>query len=154
MNLSAERGETEGRGAWNWTNLKSVYPAEAKAGKFNVLIQTGMNGDPELPDAPVLLDLVKGDPEKEPVARFLSTAVALNRTIAAPPGAPAERVEILRRALAETIRDPEFLAEAEKTGSEIVPMTGEETQAAIRQILATPKDVIERVKMVLGASVK
>ena len=150
MNLSAERGETEGRGAWNWTNLKAVYPAEAKAGKFNVLIQTGLSREHELPDTPLLLDLVKGDPEKEPVARFLSTAVALNRTLAAPPGVPADRVAILRKAIEDTIRDPEFLAEAEKTGSEIIPMTGEETAAAIRQILATPKDVIERVKNVLA----
>ena len=154
MNLSAERGETEGRGAWNWTNLKAVYPADAKAGKFNVLIQTGLVAEHELPGVPLLLDLVKGDAEKEPVARFLSTAVALNRTLAAPPGVPAERVAILRKAIEETVRDPEFLAEAEKTGSEIIPMTGAETSVAIRQILATPKDVIERVTNVLGATMK
>ena len=154
MNLSAERGETEGRGAWNWTNLKSVYPADAKAGKFSILIQTGLSKEHELPDVPLFLDLVKGDPQKEPVARVLSTAVALNRTLAAPPGVPAERVAILRKAIEETIRDPEFLAEAEKTGSEIIPMSGAETQAAIRQILATPADVIDRVKSALGATMR
>ena len=62
----------------------------------------------------------------------------------------AGKEETLRKAIEDTIRDPEFLAEAEKTGSEIIPMTGEETAAAIRQILATPKDVIERVKNVLA----
>jgi tripartite-type tricarboxylate transporter receptor subunit TctC len=98
----------------------------------------------------MLLDLVKGDAQKEAVARFLSTTVALNRTLAAPPGTPAERVALLRKAVEDTIRDPEFLAEAEKTGSEIIPMTGEETRAAVAQVLATPKDVIERVKPVLG----
>ena len=154
MNLSAERGETEGRGAWNWTNLKSVYAADAKAGRFNVLIQTGLRREPELPNVPLLLDLVKADPAKEAVARFLSTAVALNRTLATPRGVPVERVAILRRAFEATIRDPEFLADAEKTGSEIIPMTGEETQIAIRQILATPNDVIDRVKSVLGATMK
>ena len=132
----------------NWTNLKAVYPSQAK--DFSVLIQTGMEKEHELPHAPLLLDLVKGDPQKEPVARFLSTTVALNRTLAAPPGLPAERVAILRKAIEETIRDPEFLAEAEKTGSEIRPMSGEETSSAVRQVLATPKDVIERVKPVLG----
>ena len=154
MNLSAERGETEGRSAWNWTNLKAVYPADAEAGKFHVLIQTGMRREPELPDAPMLLDLVRGDAEKEPVARFLSTTVALNRTLAAPPGTPSARVEILRRAIAETIADPEFLADAAKSGSEIIPMSAEETQASVRQILATPQDVIARVKTALGASLK
>ncbi len=154
MNLSAERGETEGRSAWNWTNLKAVYPSDSKAGKFNILIQTGMSKEPELPHVPLLLDLVKGDAEKEPVARFLSTAVALNRTLAMPPGAPAARVAILRKALAQTIEDPAFLADAEKSGSEIIPMSGEETRIAIQQILATPKEVIERVKNVLGTTVK
>lgn len=150
MNLSAERGETEGRGAWNWTNLKAVYPEDAKAGRFNVLIQTGLVKEHELPHVPLLLDLVRGDAVKEPVARFLSTTVALNRTLAAPPGVPAERVAILRKAFEAVIRDKDFLAEAERTGSEILPMTGEETHAAVTGALATPKDVIERVKPVLG----
>ncbi len=152
MNLSAERGETEGRSAWNWTNLKAVYPADVA--RFHVLIQTGMRREPELPDTPLLLDLVNGDPLKEPVARFLSTAVALNRTLAAPPGTPAARVAALRRAIEATVVDPDFLADAQKTGSEIIPMNSDETRAAIRQILATPPEVMERVKSALGTMLK
>ena len=93
-----ERGEVEGRGNNTWAGYKATMPNEIRDGMLNVLIQTGLRKDRDLPNVPLFLDLVKGDPAREPIAKFMSQAVAIARPVAAPPGVPAERVEILRRA--------------------------------------------------------
>jgi hypothetical protein len=106
--------------------------------------------DPDLLHAPLLNDMVAGDPVHEPVARFMSLSLTVTRPLAAPPGVPEDRVRILRRAFDATMKDAAFLAEAEKLGSEIDPMGGEEVEQAVRQIMATPKDVIDRTQAIIA----
>ena len=150
INLAMQRGELDGHGTSTWTSIKSTLPTEYRDGKLHVLIQMGLRKEPELPDVPILTDLVKADPKKDAIARFMSLAVSVARPFAAPPGVPDARVAILRRAFEATLKDADFLAEARKLNSDIEPMTGEETQAAVAAILATPKSVIEDVREALG----
>jgi tripartite-type tricarboxylate transporter receptor subunit TctC len=67
---------------------------------------------------------------------------------------PDDRVAILRRAFDATMQDPDFLAAAKARGSEIDPMTGEDTQAIITTFLATPKPVLDDLKAALGGFFK
>jgi tripartite-type tricarboxylate transporter receptor subunit TctC len=150
LNLAMQRGEIDGRGTATWASVKATLPNEIRDGQLNVLLQIGLRKEADLPHVPLLTDLVRGDPDKEAVARFLSLAMAIARPIAAPPGVPDERVIVLRRAFEAMMRDAEFLAEAQKLGAEIDPMTGQEVQDAITQILTTPRDVIERTQTALG----
>jgi tripartite-type tricarboxylate transporter receptor subunit TctC len=152
INLAMQRGELDGHANSTWTSIKTMLRGELADGKVNVLIQMGLRKEPELPDVPLLADLVQGDPKKQSVAQFMSLAVSIARPLAAPPGAPDERVAILRRAFDATMRDAEFLAEAEKLNSDVDPMSGEETQAAIAAILGTPRAVIADVQAALGSS--
>ena len=80
----------------------------------------------------------------------MSQAVAIARPVAAPPGVPADRVELLRRAFDATMKDPVFLAEAEKLHAEIDPLTGEEVQDIVTAVLATPKPVINQIQLMMG----
>jgi tripartite-type tricarboxylate transporter receptor subunit TctC len=150
IDLAMKRGEVEGRGNNTWAGYKATMPNEIRDGKLNVLIQTGLRKDRDLPDVPLFLDLVKGDPRGEPVAQFMSKAVAIARPVAAPPGVPADRVEILRRAFDATMTDPVFLAEAARLGTEIDPLTGEQVQDIVMTVLATPKPVINQIQKTLG----
>jgi tripartite-type tricarboxylate transporter receptor subunit TctC len=150
MNLAMARGELHGRGANTWASYKASSPAEVRDRRFNVLVQIGLRKDPDLLHAPLLNDMVAGDPVHEPVARFMSLSLTVTRPLAAPPGVPEDRVRILRRAFDATMKDAAFLAEAEKLGSEIDPMGGEEVQQAVRQIMATPKDVIDRTQAIIA----
>ncbi len=149
LNLAMERGEIEGRGTNTWGSYKATLPGPMAAGKLAPLIQIGLKKDRDLPNAPLFLDVVKGDAEREPVARFLSLTTAVSRPLAAPPGVPDERVALLRKAFDETMKDAEFLVGAERLSIDIDPMTGAEVQDAVRQILATPKDVIARTQAAL-----
>jgi tripartite-type tricarboxylate transporter receptor subunit TctC len=150
MNLAMARGELHGRGANTWASYKASSPAEVRGGRFNVLMQIGLRKDPDLMHAPLLNDLMAGNPVYEPIARFMSLSLTVTRPLAAPPGVPEDRVRLLRRAFDETMKDAAFLADAEKVGSEIDPMGGEEVQHAVMQIMATPKDVVDRTQAIIA----
>jgi len=152
IDLAMKRGEVEGRGNNTWAGYKATMPNEVRDGMLNVLIQTGLRKDRDLPQVPLFLDLVRSNPRGEPVAQFMSQAVAIARPVAAPPGVPPERVEILRRAFDATMQDPAFLAEAGKIGAEIDPLTGEQVQGIVTRVLATPKPVINQIRAVMGLS--
>ncbi len=66
------------------------------------------------------------------------------RPFAAPPGAPADRVAALRQAFEETLKDPDFIAEAEKTQLEIEPLTGAEIEKMLVKAYGAPKTIVER----------
>src|SRR5215212_6162286 len=150
IDLAMKRGEVEGRGNNTWAGYKATMPNEIRDGMLNVLIQTGLRKDRDLPHVPLFLDLVQGDPAREPIAKFMSQAVAIARPVAAPPGVPMDRVEMLRRAFDETMKDAAFLAEAAKLNAEIDPLTGEQVQDIVTQVLATPKPVIAQIQATLG----
>ena len=152
LNFAMQQGEIDGRGTATWGSVKATMPNEIKTGQLNVLLQIGLRKEPDLPNVPLLTELVRGDAQKEAVARFLSLAMAIAKPIAAPPGVPEERVMLLRRAFDALMQDAEFLAEAERLGAEIDPMGGHEVEDAIKQILATPRDVIERTQAALASA--
>lgn len=146
IDIAMQRGEVEGRGANTWASYKSTNVANLQEGNLRFLVQVGLRKEPDLPDVPLLSDLVKGDPEKEQAARLVSLGLSIARPLAAPPGVPPEVVDMLRRAFDAAVNDAQFLEEADKLSLEVDPMTGEDVQAGIAQILATPHDVIERLR--------
>jgi tripartite-type tricarboxylate transporter receptor subunit TctC len=84
------------------------------------------------------------------LAKVISTAATLGRPIGAAPGVPADRVKILRDAYAKALADPELLAEAAKQSWDVDATKGEDLQVSSKEVMAQPRDVIERMKWVLG----
>lgn len=119
--LAAERGEVEGK-LNGWTAFKAEFPGDRLSNLVPVL-QMGLTADPDLPNVPVFADLLAADAGKLAVAQFLSLTMAISRPLAAAPEVPADRVEILRRAFGAALKSPELLAEAQRTGFDVAPMT-------------------------------
>jgi tripartite-type tricarboxylate transporter receptor subunit TctC len=147
--LAMERGEIEGK-VNGWTSFKSELSKE-RASSLHVLLQMGPAPASDLPSVPLLADLVKGDAQKEAVAAFLSLILAISRPLAAPPEVPNDRVAALRRAFDAVMKDQEFLSEAQKSGFDIDPMTGEEVEEAVTRAFNTPADVVARSKAAIEA---
>ena len=150
--LAMERGEVEGK-LNGWSAFKAEMPP-ARLAELNVLAQVGLAPDAELPNVPLFADLAKADPQKAAVAAFLSLSMAISRPLAAPPEVPQERVEMLRRAFDAALKSPELLADAQKVGFDINPMTGEEVQDGIARVINAPKDVIARSKAAIETSTR
>jgi tripartite-type tricarboxylate transporter receptor subunit TctC len=150
--LAMERGEVEGK-LNGWSAFKAEMPP-ARLAELNVLAQVGLAPDAELPNVPLFADLAKADPQKAAVAAFLSLSMAISRPLAAPPEVPQDRVEMLRRAFDAALKSPELLADAQKVGFDINPMTGEEVQDGIARVINAPKDVIARSKAAIETSTR
>jgi tripartite-type tricarboxylate transporter receptor subunit TctC len=143
--LAIERGEASGRCILSLSALKTAKPDWLTEKKINILLQVGLKKSPELPDAPLLLDLVKNKDDRQ-MLRLLSAPTAMARPFAAPPGLPPATAALLRRAFDATVADPEFLAEATKMQADISPMRGEDVQKLVAEIYATPRPIVEHAK--------
>ena len=142
MTLALESGETEGVCGLSWSTIKAARPHWIKDNKLNVIVQLGLAKLPELPDVPAALDLVT-DPVKKQVLGLILVRQELGRPLAAPPGVPADRLEILRGAFDATMKDPQFPAEAAKLELEIEPLSAPEIDKLLADAFATPKAIVQ-----------
>jgi tripartite-type tricarboxylate transporter receptor subunit TctC len=148
VHLALERGEVEGRGGNAWASLKSSNREWLEQKKLNMLVQIGLEREPELPDVPLLLDLVTTDTDKK-IVELVSLPTFLGYAHWVSPDVPAERIAILRRAYAETMKDPAFLAETQKLDMMLRPKSGEELTAIVQRVASTPPDIVKRAAQVL-----
>jgi tripartite-type tricarboxylate transporter receptor subunit TctC len=153
VNLAMERGEIDGRASNSWASWKSTRPDWVAEKKINVLVQIGLKRAADLPDVPLLLELAGNDTDRA-MLTFLSADTGIARALVTTPDTPPDRVAALRRAFDETMRDPDFLAEAEKAKMEIEPLGGEESQKIADSIVNTPPAVVARAKALLGDLLK
>jgi tripartite-type tricarboxylate transporter receptor subunit TctC len=147
MNLAMERGELEGNCGLGWTIVKRRKPEWLRERKINILFQMALRKHPDLPDVPLISDSTR-TPEDRQVFDFLFAPQEMGRPFFAPPGVPPERVRALRDAFERALKDPAFLAEADKLGLEVQHGGGEAIDRLLERVYATPKEVIERVKAV------
>jgi tripartite-type tricarboxylate transporter receptor subunit TctC len=148
IHLAMEAGEVQGNGATSWTTLKALNSNWLAEKKIKVIAQWGLRKHPDLADVPHVLDLAKTDVDRQALLLGLAR-LEFGRPFFVPPGVPQERVEALRRAFDATMKDPAFLAEAEKLKLDIDPISGEQVAELIAQVAATPADVATRVRTAL-----
>lgn len=147
--LAIERGEVHGRCGWSLSSLKSTKPNWLSEKKINILVQIAAEKSPELPDVPLVFDLVS-EPEDRQMLELLSGPMGMARPLVGPPGLDPEKTSILRRAFDATMKDPAFLADAAKIQAEVAPTSGEKVQALVSRIYQTPRAVIARAKKFLA----
>lgn len=150
IDLALEKGEIHCRGTGITTHFaREPYFTWHKTGFDRHILQTGNKKDPRLPDAPTLLELMdkrKTSNFSRSVARAMLVSATLGRPIITTPGTPADRVALLREAIAKTLKDPAVVEEAKKSRLDLEILAGTEVEAQIRDVMGQPKDVIERVK--------
>src|SRR5262249_48092409 len=148
--LAMERGEIDGLCGWDWSSVKSQRPDWLRDGKLNLLVQVGLEAEPELTKrgVPPLWSYIKSDADRKAV-ELIVTQQMFQRPYLAAPGVPSEQLDILRAAFDATMRDPEFLEDAKKTRIDINPLSGQRVQEIVQKAYATPKSVVERAKELL-----
>lgn len=142
--LAMERGEVDGICGLSWGTIKVAHPEWLTHKSVNFLVQAALQKNPELPNVPLALDLIN-DPVRKQILSIHFAPQAIGRPFAAPPGIPAGRKEALIKAFADTMKDPDLLAEAAKEKMEITaPMTGHEIDALLARLYAIPPDVVAK----------
>jgi tripartite-type tricarboxylate transporter receptor subunit TctC len=141
--LAVERGEAEGICGLSWSTLKASNPDWTQNHRLNVLVQTGSKAQADLPKVPLLIDLVSS-PDDKKVIELLSFYQDMGRPLMMPPGTPKEMVTAVRNAFNATMKDPDFLADAQKSNLEVDPVTGEEMEQIIREAYTAPKALAQK----------
>jgi tripartite-type tricarboxylate transporter receptor subunit TctC len=140
--LAMERSEVDGRCGWSWSSVKSTKYDLYKKGEIVIPVQLALKKHPDLPDVPLVTEETK-DPKELAALKLIFGRQSVARPYATTPGVPAERVAALRKAFDETMKDPAFLAEAEKTKLEVEPVSGQEVQDLVAELYQSSPDVVK-----------
>lgn len=150
--LAMERGEVHANSS-GISNLTVTRPQLLKEGKVHVIVQYGTERHPLFKEVPTAIELMTNDADRE-LWRVYSLKYAFARPIALPPEVPPERVQALREAFDRTMKDPQYLAEAQRIGLEVSPLDGETVRRLVAEIQATPEPVITRLRTLLTPPAK
>ena len=143
QNLALERGEVEGRVGWSWSSLRASNMEWLRDGKITILMQVGLKKNPGIPgDPPLVLDLAKTEKDRQAL-KIIFANQSMGRPFVMPGGVPPERLAEVRKAFWEMVKDPAFLAEAERRHLEVSdPMSGEEVQALLKDVYSSPQEAV------------
>jgi tripartite-type tricarboxylate transporter receptor subunit TctC len=149
VNLAMERGEVAGRCGWSWSSVVSTHKNWLDEKKITILVQLGLAKHPDLPDVPLVTDLAKTDEERQ-ILKLIFARQVMGRPFLAPPNVPKERVEAIRQAFLDTMKDKEFLAEADKAQLEITPVSGPDVEKLVKEVYQTPPAIAAKAAQVLN----
>jgi tripartite-type tricarboxylate transporter receptor subunit TctC len=152
ITLALERGEIQGTCGIGWTAIESMHPDWFRDDRVRVLVQLSTDGHPDLNQrgVPRAGQFAKTEDDRKVIELVFSQGV-FGRPFVLPPGVPTERVAALRKAFIEAFRDANLKAEAAKMQLDIEPMSGEDMQALVTRIYATPAHLVERARQALTA---
>ena len=149
VRLAAEGGELAGVCGWTWDSLKATWSRALDSGDANVLLQTVPQPIAELPKVPLAISLAKSEEARQLIQTGIHDVADLTYSYVAPPRTPKERLSVLRKAFSDTMKDPEFIADAKKSRLGIDAMTGDELGQTVGRLFRTPPAVVSKLKDVL-----
>ena len=149
VKLAMERGEIDGTFGNAWSSLKADQPEWITQHKVRIVTQFGLERHPDLPDVPMFLDQAKTDEDRQ-LLELLAAQQEFAKPYLAPPGTPAARLAILRKAFDETLKDSEFTQALKAIHLDILrPLTGDELAASVAKVSRTPPAVAKRARDML-----
>ena len=132
-----------------WESFKSTWRKERDSGDLIVVLQNIPKAHPELPKVPLAIDFAKTDEARKLIQVGAHSLGPTARPFVLPPGTPKERVEILRRAFTDTMKDPEFLAEAKKANLDINPADGVELERNVKEVFNLDPGLVPKLREIL-----
>ena len=151
IRAAMRRREVDGA-CWQWVSMKitarDMLDAKGDDQLIPVLLQ-GQSNDPEVKGLPKYTDFIKGEENMQAFNAWMAQYLFF-RPFALPPKTPKQRLDTLRKAFADTLEDPEFLALAKKTKMSIDPVSGPRIQKYVDQVLATSPAVKAKLRSIIG----
>lgn len=144
LSLALQRNEIQAVCGLFWSSAKQQYPGVLQPdGDVRLLVQHDTRSLPYLKSVgvPLSIDFAKTEQQRAALEAFLSQG-SVSRPFILPPGVAPERVAVMRKALADTLRDKDLLAEATKSGMDVASETGEDVQKQVEKIYATSPEIL------------
>jgi tripartite-type tricarboxylate transporter receptor subunit TctC len=147
IRVAMENGELNGV-CDSWQSLKATKPEWLRDKKLNLLVQMASARNKELPDVPTIAEFARSPGEAQALDLIFSSGEA-GRPFGAPPGIPQDRLQILRRAFDETVKDPGYLDFTRKANLEVDPITGGQTEEFLKKVYAYPPSVVATARKLI-----
>jgi tripartite-type tricarboxylate transporter receptor subunit TctC len=148
VRLAFNSGEVEAA-AMAWESLKVTWKKEVDSGEAVMVLQPAMKSHPELKHIPVVGMFIKSEENKKLLETVLRVHGPSVRPYVLSPGTPKDRVQLIRKAYYDTLKDPEFLADTKKAQLDISPLTGEELAETVNEIFKIDQALVEKLKVIL-----
>ena len=148
IRLAAESGEVAG-GCWQWESIKVIWRQGLESGNVSIALQVNPKPHPELKNVPNAIDLAASENARQLIKFGIHDPAAVTRLYAVSPGTPKDRVQILRKAFMDVLKDPEFVAEAKKSQLDTNPLTGEEVEKTVAGLFKIQPGLVAQLKEIL-----
>ncbi|HEX2228379.1 MAG TPA: tripartite tricarboxylate transporter substrate-binding protein [Candidatus Binatia bacterium] len=148
VRLAFNAGEVQGA-CNSWESFKSTWRVEIEKGEIVLLVQGNLKPHPELTNVPWAVDLAKTEEAKQMILTSARVNGVLNRFYVLPPGTPKDRVALLRKAFMDTLKDPEFLADAQRAKLDLNPIDGAGIEKEVRDLFGLSPGVVSKMKEIL-----
>ena len=149
MRVAVESGEMDGLCGFSWVSVRSTWRRAVESGQAIIVLQSASKAHADLPKVPLSISFAKTPEARQLIEAGVHQPSAITYSYSLPPGTPKDRVQTLRRAFNQTVKDPDFLNDSGKANLEIAPATGEEIAHAIENMFKTPPAVVAKLKEVL-----
>jgi len=145
IRLAAESGELAG-GCWSWESMRATWRKGLETGDVIPIVQIVPKAFPDIPNVPLAINLAKTEDARRLILAGVQNSSAFARPFALAPGTPKDRVQILHKAFHAVLKDPAFLAEAEKANLSIDPVTGEEMSKLVAEVFTLDAGLLAKLK--------
>lgn len=128
---------------------QTTWRGALDAGDLVIVLQAVPRAHPELPKIPVAINYAKTEEARQLIQAGIHDLTTIFRPYSLPPGTPKQRVQMLRKAFQDTMKDPEFLADAKQSRLGIDPVSGEELERIVSQLFKLSPAIVAKLKEVL-----
>lgn len=149
--LAMERGEVDVVGAFGLPVMLASHPGWIDKGEAVFLYQAALKRSPLLPNVPTLAELAVSD-EGRAILRAIASTAEIGRSIIVGPGVPPQRLEALRSAFAQMVKDPAFVATCSQRHLMLDPGSGEAMDAIVKETFALPKPTLAKIGAMLATN--
>jgi tripartite-type tricarboxylate transporter receptor subunit TctC len=149
VNLAMQRGEVHGACGLFVSSIKAQWLPDIQAGRLKLFLQMGPKTTQEFGPVADVFDFAKTGDDKQVLELHFKQTI-LGRPFAASPSLPKGRLAALRQAFLDTMKDREFLADAQKMNLDIDIATAEQVEDLLRQFANYPRTVIDKAKAAIG----
>jgi tripartite-type tricarboxylate transporter receptor subunit TctC len=147
--LALERGEITAMSA-TWSNFTGNHADWVKDGKVRFLAQIGLSKLPGFEDVPLISDLANNEADRQLIEFMSLVTNSVGYSVIAPPGVPEKIVAAMRRAFDETMKDPAFVADAERRRLDLDPAEYKVVEGAVKKAIDAPRELLERFLQAIG----
>lgn len=149
IRLAADSGEIGG-GCWAYESIRTTWRKGLESGNVRVVVQVAAKKHSDLKNVANAMDYAKSDEARLLLKAGVQDPSMIYRFYSLPPGTPKDRVKILRDAFMATMKDPGFLAEAQKAKMDLDPMSGEEVEKIVAGLFKLTPAQVAKLKEALS----